>query len=202
MFQGYDPARAGAALHLEQFGGRDGYSWNAQAQKCARQYRGERRRRPAYRSLAAAASASLGSRADRVVAVGSILALEDALKVLFIGGTGTISSACVELAVALGMDVLLLNRGNATRPIPANVPVLQGDIRDKAAAAQLVNDLTFDVVVNFVAFTPEHIIARERVQVMTAGRRSWPRHHGTQTLLPRSSPRFAGAQCRPPNRVH
>ena len=35
--------------------------------------------------------------------------------------------------------------------------MLQGDIRDKAAIAQLVNDLTFDVVVNFVAFTPEHI---------------------------------------------
>src|SRR5919205_1403918 len=86
-----------------------------------------------------------------------MLALEDALKALFIGGTGTISSACVELAVARGIDVMLLNRGHATRPTPANVPVLQGDIRDKAAVAQLVNDLTFDVVVNFVAFTPEHI---------------------------------------------
>jgi nucleoside-diphosphate-sugar epimerase len=83
--------------------------------------------------------------------------LEDALKVLFIGGTGTISSACVELAVARGIDVMLLNRGRATRPAPANVPVLQGDIRDKAAISQLVSDLTFDVVVNFVAFTPEHI---------------------------------------------
>ena len=79
------------------------------------------------------------------------------MKALFIGGTGTISSACVELAVARGSDVMLLNRGRATRPTPANVPMLQGDIRDKAAVAQLVNDLTFDVVVNFVAFTPEHI---------------------------------------------
>ena len=35
------------------------------------------------------------------------------MKVLFIGGTGLISSACVELAVARGMDVVLLNRGNA-----------------------------------------------------------------------------------------
>jgi nucleoside-diphosphate-sugar epimerase len=83
--------------------------------------------------------------------------LEYALKALFIGGTGTISSACVELAVARGIDVMLLNRGHATRPTPTNVPVLQGDIRDKAAVSQLVKDLTFDVVVNFVAFTPEHI---------------------------------------------
>jgi nucleoside-diphosphate-sugar epimerase len=79
------------------------------------------------------------------------------LKVLFIGGTGTISSACVELAAARGIDLTLLNRGHGTRPIPANVPVLQGDIRDKAATLQLVKDLTFDAVVDFVAFTPEHI---------------------------------------------
>ena len=79
------------------------------------------------------------------------------MKALFIGGTGTISSACVELAVARGIDVVLLNRGHGTRPTPANVPALQGDIRDKAAISQLVKDLTFDVVVDFVAFTPEHI---------------------------------------------
>lgn len=79
------------------------------------------------------------------------------MKALFIGGTGTISSACVELAVARGIDVMLLNRGRTTRPTPANVPVLQGDIRDKVAVSQLVKDLTFDVVVNFVAFAPEHI---------------------------------------------
>src|SRR3569832_2270567 len=83
--------------------------------------------------------------------------MEEALKVLFIGGTGTISSACVELAVARGIDLTLLNRGNATRPIPAGVPVLQGDIRDKAATARLLGDQTFDVVVDFVAFTPEHV---------------------------------------------
>ena len=79
------------------------------------------------------------------------------MKALFIGGTGTISSACVELAVTRGIDVMLLNRGRATRSTPANVSVLQGDIRDKAAVSQLVKDLTFDVVVDFVAFTPEHI---------------------------------------------
>jgi nucleoside-diphosphate-sugar epimerase len=85
------------------------------------------------------------------------LHLEDTLKVLFIGGTGIISSACVELAVARGIDMTLLNRGHGTRPTPANVPVLQGDIRDKDATAQLLKDMTFDVVADFVAFTPEHI---------------------------------------------
>src|SRR6476619_3431699 len=85
------------------------------------------------------------------------LELEESVKVLFIGGTGIISSACVELAVARGIDLVLLNRGNGTRPIPANVPVLRGDIRDKDATAQLLKDMAFDVVVDFVAFTPEHI---------------------------------------------
>ena len=79
------------------------------------------------------------------------------MKALFIGGTGIISSACVEQAVARGIDLVLLNRGNATRPIPATVPMLQGDIRDQDAVSNLLKDMTFDVVVNFVAFTPEHV---------------------------------------------
>ncbi|HEU5011867.1 MAG TPA: NAD-dependent epimerase/dehydratase family protein, partial [Roseiflexaceae bacterium] len=79
------------------------------------------------------------------------------MNVLFIGGTGIISSACVELAAARGINVVLLNRGHGTRPIPPNVPVLQGDIRDKEATAQLLKGKTFDVVADFVAFTPEHI---------------------------------------------
>ena len=79
------------------------------------------------------------------------------MKVLFIGGTGIISSACAALAVERGIDVTLLNRGNATRPIPASVTVLQGDIRDRDATAELLKDHTFDVVVDFVAFTPEHV---------------------------------------------
>ncbi|MBN9387791.1 MAG: SDR family oxidoreductase [Chloroflexi bacterium] len=80
------------------------------------------------------------------------------MKVLFIGGTGLISSACVDLAVAQGFDVTLLNRGlrdNVT--VPAGVKVLIGDIRNKAEAAEVLNDLTFDVVAEFIAFGPEHI---------------------------------------------
>jgi len=79
------------------------------------------------------------------------------LNVLFIGGTGIISSACVDLAVARGINVTLLNRGQATRPVPGTVRVLQGDIRDRNAASSLLQEMTFDVVANFVAFIPEHI---------------------------------------------
>jgi nucleoside-diphosphate-sugar epimerase len=79
------------------------------------------------------------------------------LKALFIGGTGIISSACVELAVARGIEVVLLNRGQASRTIPPSVQVLQGDIRDRESTSRLLKDMTFDVVANFVAFTPEHV---------------------------------------------
>src|SRR4051794_29229641 len=79
-----------------------------------------------------------------------VLELEDTVKVLFIGGTGIISSACVALAAARGIELVLLNRGNGTRAIPANVSVLQGDIRDKDATARLLQDITFDVVADFV----------------------------------------------------
>ena len=37
------------------------------------------------------------------------------MKVLFIGGTGTISTASTKLALARGFDLTLLNRGSAER---------------------------------------------------------------------------------------
>ncbi len=83
-----------------------------------------------------------------------------ALKVLFIGGSGTISSACSALAVERGIDLYLLNRGSTTaRAVPAGATVLRGDIRDPASAQHALGDLTFDAVVNWVAFTPEHVLA-------------------------------------------
>ena len=83
-----------------------------------------------------------------------------ALKVLFIGGSGQISSACSERAVDLGIDLYVLNRGrSALRPLPAETHVLQGDIRDAASARAAIGELEFDAVADFVAFTPEHVQA-------------------------------------------
>lgn len=79
------------------------------------------------------------------------------MKVLFIGGTGKISSACTALAVEQGVELYLLNRGQTDRPIPDGVHVLNGDIRDLASARAALGDHTFDAVVNWIAFTPEHI---------------------------------------------
>ncbi|HEY84315.1 MAG TPA: SDR family oxidoreductase [Chloroflexi bacterium] len=80
------------------------------------------------------------------------------MKILFIGGTGVISSACSELAVASGFDLYLLNRGqSALRPTPPTAQILCADIRDKKAAEKALEGHIFDVVVNWVAYTPEHI---------------------------------------------
>lgn len=79
------------------------------------------------------------------------------MKVLFIGGTGVISSACSQLALERGAELYLLNRGQSSRSVPDGAHVLQGDIRDSASAREALGNLTFDAVVNWVAFTPEHV---------------------------------------------
>jgi len=80
------------------------------------------------------------------------------LSVLFIGGSGVISSACAARATAAGLDLTILNRGvTAQRPIPDGADLIQGDIRVPDDARAALGDRAFDVVVDFVAFTPEHV---------------------------------------------
>jgi len=80
------------------------------------------------------------------------------MNVLFIGGTGIISTACTELAIASGIEVTLLNR--ATRaPIPGAAAIAV-DIADPAAAAKATAGMKWDSVVDFIAFTPADIEAR------------------------------------------
>ena len=82
------------------------------------------------------------------------------MKVLFIGGTGIISSACSPLAIERGFDLYLLNRGQTTtRPIPAGAHVLHGDIHDPESAKAALGKQDFDVVVDWIAFTPDQVEA-------------------------------------------
>ncbi|MCU1430945.1 MAG: NAD-dependent dehydratase [Actinotalea sp.] len=81
-------------------------------------------------------------------------------RVLFIGGSGIISSACTRLAVERGMDLTVLNRGSSsTRPLPDGVRRLQADVRDPSSVRAAVGDQEYDAVVDWVAFTPEHVRA-------------------------------------------
>jgi nucleoside-diphosphate-sugar epimerase len=82
-----------------------------------------------------------------------------ALRVLFIGGTGVISSACSQLAVERGIELYLLNRGQTQRPVPDKAHVLYGDIRDRASVEKAIGGRAFDVVVDWLVFTPEHLEA-------------------------------------------
>jgi len=86
-----------------------------------------------------------------------------ALKVLFIGGSGVISSACAQRALDLGIDLHVLNRGRTTiRPLPDAARLLAADVRDPASARKVIGNAEFDAVVDFVAFTPEHVQAGHR----------------------------------------
>ena len=81
---------------------------------------------------------------------------EPKMKALFIGGTGTISTAIVRrLAEELGWEVWLLNRGN--RAVPEGVHQIIADISDETDVAQKLEGMEFDVVNEFIGFVPEQV---------------------------------------------
>ena len=81
------------------------------------------------------------------------------MKVLFIGGTGLISSACSQLAVKRGMELFILNRGISTMHSPPDgAHMLAGDVyQDESGVAAMLADHYFDTVVDWIAFTPADI---------------------------------------------
>lgn len=79
------------------------------------------------------------------------------MKALFIGGTGTISSAVSHLAVERGWELFLLNRGNAKERTAMGAISLIGDIRDEPTIVNLLQGYHFDVVVDFVVSKPEDV---------------------------------------------
>ena len=79
------------------------------------------------------------------------------MKVLFIGGTGTISMAISRLLLSQGHTLYLLNRGSRNTGLSGDLIELKADINDEAAVAALISDLKFDVVADFIAFVPEQL---------------------------------------------
>lgn len=78
------------------------------------------------------------------------------MKVLFIGGTGRISSAIVRsLVKEKDYEVWLLNRGN--RVAPEGVHQIIVDVNDEAKVADSIKDLTFDAVCEFIGFTVDQV---------------------------------------------
>ena len=81
------------------------------------------------------------------------------MKFLFIGGTGLLSSACSELAVARGHELFLLNRSVSTKyQAPTGATVWQADVyADEAHLAGLLAGHRFDAVVDFIAFAANDV---------------------------------------------
>ena len=78
------------------------------------------------------------------------------MKVLFIGGTGIISTEVSRQAVALGIELFHLNRGQRETDL-TGVQQLTADIHQPAEVTAALRGLTFDVVVDWIAYTPEDI---------------------------------------------
>jgi nucleoside-diphosphate-sugar epimerase len=80
------------------------------------------------------------------------------MKVLFIGGTGIISSACSSLAVQSGIELYMLNRGQSFRLPPVGAHLVKADIRKPETVTTAIKGMNFDVVVDWVAYTPEQVL--------------------------------------------
>ncbi len=79
------------------------------------------------------------------------------MRALFIGGTGNISLDCTLEAQRSGIEVYHLNRGTNRARVPDGVRTIIADIRKPAEVTKALGDLTFDTVVDWVAFEPAHI---------------------------------------------
>ena len=80
------------------------------------------------------------------------------MKILFIGGTGIISAAISKLLIERGDELYLLNRGNRNDTLPQGAISLVADInKEEEKVAELIKDLDFDVVADFIAFVPSQL---------------------------------------------
>ena len=79
------------------------------------------------------------------------------MKILFIGGTGTISMAITRMLAETEHEVYLLNRGTRNADLPARVRTIKADMNNEAEVAELLRDKSFDVVCDFIGFTKEQV---------------------------------------------
>lgn len=80
------------------------------------------------------------------------------MDILFIGGTGTISSAITrQLSKKPGCRLFLINRGTHSDEVPSNVTVIKADISDEADVTRKLEGMKFDCVCDFIGFVPEQV---------------------------------------------
>jgi nucleoside-diphosphate-sugar epimerase len=128
------------------------------------------------------------------------------MKVLFIGGTGNLSTDCTIRALAKGMEVWHLNRGNRKGEVPEGVVSRNADIRDEAAALRALGSETFDAVVDFIAYSRQQVEedirlfrdrTRQYVFISSASAyRKPPVHHVITESTPLSNPYWKYSQAK------
>lgn len=79
------------------------------------------------------------------------------MKILLIGGTGTISSAITRQLAEGDHELWLLNRGNRKNEVPANVRQVICDINDEAEVMRQTGAEVFDAVCEFIGFLPSQV---------------------------------------------
>jgi nucleoside-diphosphate-sugar epimerase len=80
------------------------------------------------------------------------------MRILFIGGTGNISSSCSRAVLAAGHHLSILTRGQrATVPGLERAHWIQADINEEASVEAVLASTTFDVVVDFIAYSVAHV---------------------------------------------
>ena len=110
------------------------------------------------------------------------------MKILFIGGTGVISSACSQLALERGIELFVLNRSVSIKnPIPKGAHLLTADIHgDRFHLDTVIGDHQFDSVVDWIAYTPNDIDrdiqlfrgkTRQYIFISSASAYQKPPHH-------------------------
>ena len=121
------------------------------------------------------------------------------MRVLFIGGTGNISIAATRLLAERGVDVTVLNRGQSDVPVPDGVRRIRADIRDRPSFTDAVRGEEFDVVVDWLAFVPEHV---ELDIELFGGRISQYVFISSATVYRKPSPFFPLVEEAPRGNVH
>jgi len=81
------------------------------------------------------------------------------VRILLLGGTGNISTACAELAAERGHEVTVFNRGQRPSRLTGAVRVLAGDRDDPSSLRRAAESARYDAVVDFLAYRPEQVEA-------------------------------------------
>ncbi len=82
------------------------------------------------------------------------------MKVLLVGGTGVLSTEIMNQLVSLRHEVFILNRGKRKKVIPKTVTQIITDINDLDRVQDLIQNIFFDVIIDFISYTPSQITAR------------------------------------------